>query len=105
MHQELALRPEPAPSISGERTRWNQVVNVRVVAQLARPGLQHAHHPDLPTQEARVGRQLLQGCRRTPKQKRVQLRLVLTSEGTKLSREGEGHQEIGDGKQEVLLLR
>ena len=48
---------------------------------------------------------MLQRRRRSPKQKRVQLTLVLTSEGTKLSREGEGHQEIGDGKQEVLLLR
>jgi hypothetical protein len=31
-------------------------------AQVTRPGLQHANHSNLPTQEARIGRELLQGC-------------------------------------------
>jgi hypothetical protein len=86
-------------------TRWGNGSVMRSVNHtVARPGLQHAHHPDLPTKETRIGRQLLQCRRRTPEEQRVEAALVLTSEGTKLSREGEGDQEIGDGKQELLLL-
>ncbi len=77
---------------------------MRVVAQVARPGLQHTDHPDLPTQKARIGGELLQGRRRTPEEEGVDATLLLASELAKLGWEGEDHQEVGHRQAQFLLL-
>ncbi len=104
VHQEAACGPESAGSIQGECASRHEVVNVRVVAQVARPGLQHTDHPDLPTQKARIGGELLQGRRRTPEEEGVDATLLLASELAKLGWEGEDHQEVGHRQAQFLLL-
>ena len=59
MHQQPPLRYTPVGSIRGERASGHEVVDVRMVAQVARPGLQHTQHSDLTTQEALIGGELL----------------------------------------------
>ena len=53
--------PGTHPAGFVERTAGDEVVNVRVIPQIPRPGLQDARHPQLPAQVPRVGRQIGQG--------------------------------------------
>src|SRR5439155_21473032 len=83
----------------------DQVVDVRVVADLARPGLQHAEHAKLATQEARVQGQLLQSRSRGSKQQVVHGRLVAVGDVAQFGGQGEGDQEVRDWQQQLLLPR
>ncbi len=65
MHQELALRRNPTGTIRCERASRHEVVDVRMVAEIACSGLQHTDHADLPTQETLISGELLQGRCRT----------------------------------------
>ncbi len=47
-------------------------MNMRMVAQVVGLGLEHAEHADLPTEEARIGGELLEGGGRGVKEEGVQ---------------------------------
>jgi hypothetical protein len=71
MHEKSSPTDHPGLSIWCECDGWHQVMDVRVKAQVAGPGLQHANHADLPAQEARVVCQLLERGGRGAKQECV----------------------------------
>ncbi len=83
---------------------WHQIVNVRVIVQVAGPGLEYAEHSHLPAEEAGIGGKLLERGRRRAKQNRVQAALVLPEQITEGRRHREGHEEVRDGQQQRLLL-
>src|SRR6266545_3615075 len=104
MHQKVAFSNQPAFAIRRQGKGWHQIVDVGVVAQVARPGLQDAQHAHLPTQEARVLSQLLERGRGRTKEQRVDRLGLLSSERAELRRQCKGDQEVGNRQQQRLLL-
>jgi hypothetical protein len=51
MHQGIAVPDQPPFAICSQGKGRHQIVDVRVVAQVARPGLQDAQHANLATQK------------------------------------------------------
>jgi hypothetical protein len=75
-----------------------------LVEQITSPSMEHAHHPDLAANEARVGGQFQQGIGRGAKQDAVNGFLVRTSQPAELFWESKGHHEVGDRQEQPLLL-
>jgi hypothetical protein len=69
MKQKVAFSDQPALAIRRQGKCRHQIVDVGMVAQVARPGLQGAEHANLPTQEPRVLGQLLERGRGRVKRK------------------------------------
>src|SRR5829696_3559022 len=78
MHEKGAPTDDPSLLIWRKSEGRNQIMDVRMVAQVARPGLQHAQHTNLPTQEAWILSELLQSSGGGAKQQRVDRAWVLT---------------------------
>ena len=78
-------------------------MHVGMVDELAGPGMQDAHHPNLATHKARIMGKLLGGLCGSPKQQVVHALLVLAGKLAKFSGEGEGQQEIGNRQQQFPL--
>lgn len=57
--KEVFARREPA-AVFTQPASCDDVVNVRMIEQLARPGMKHADHPDASTYEPGVVGQFLQ---------------------------------------------
>ncbi len=76
MHQEHGRGLDPAP-IRSQPDGGNEVVNVRMGAQVPRPGLQHTYHADLATQKAWIVGQLLERRGGTAEEERRDAPLVL----------------------------
>ena len=82
----------------------NEIVDVRMVGQVASPGVQHAHHPDLAANPTRLLCQLL-GCRcRGFEEQIIEQALVRASDLIEASWQGEGEQEVGNRQEQILLL-
>ena len=64
MHEKGVAGAQPALSVGGETATRNELMDVRMIHQVAGPRLQHPQQPDLPTHETRVSRQFLQRRRR-----------------------------------------
>ena len=97
------MRLEPGPPIRMHATARNEVVQVRMVDQVAGPGMQDAHHPNLSTHKARITGKLLGGLCGSPKQQVVNALLVLAGDLAELGREGEGKQEVGNRQEQFPL--
>ena len=78
-------------------------MHVRMVEQVACPGVQHAHHPDLAAHKAWISGQLLGCLGRSAEEQVVDQLLVLAGEQAQFSGKGEGQQEVGDGQEQSLL--
>jgi hypothetical protein len=72
-------------------------VDVGVVAQVARPGLQDAQHANLPAQEARILGELLERCGRRTKQQGIDRLRVRAGDGTQFGGQGEVTRKEGTG--------
>ena len=83
--------------------RGRQVMHVGMVGQLAGPGMQDAHQPDLATHKARIASELLGSLCGSPEQQVVNAFLVLAGKLAELCGEGEGQQEVGHGQQQFPL--
>lgn len=79
-------------------------MNMGMIIQITRPGMEHSHDPDSATQKAVVRRQLPQSFRGCMEHDRVDGPLVRTSQFPEFSGQGEGHQEITGLQEELLLL-
>ena len=78
-------------------------MNVRMIDELAGPGVQHAQQADSAADEARVLGQFQQRRGGSAKEQVVDQLLITAGEGAQLFREGEGDEEVIDGEQETLL--
>src|SRR6266508_5045614 len=81
----------------------NEIVEVRMVRQVASPGLQNTDHPDLSAHPTRLVCQLLSGSRRRFEEQIIEQALVRASNLIKARGQGEGEQEVGDGQEQILL--
>src|SRR3954447_5918028 len=104
MYEKGALPDDPSLPIGRKRESRNQIMNVRVVAQVARPGLQHAEHANLPTQKAWILGELLQSSGGGAKQQRVDRAWVLAGKRAQTSGQREGDQKVWHWQQYVLLV-
>ncbi len=81
----------------------NEIVNVRMVRQVASPGMQHPHHPDLAANPAWLLCQLLGGCCGCFEEQVVEQALVRTGHFVEARRQREGQQEIRYMQEQALL--
>ena len=105
MHEKGSPTNDPALPIGRKREGRNKVVDVRMVAQVARPGLQHAEYANLSSQEARILGELLQSCGGSAKEQRVDRAWVLSCQRSQTRGQREGDQKVRHGQQQRLLLR
>ena len=81
----------------------NEIVDVRMVGQVATPGVQHTQHPELAANPAWLLCQLLGCCGRGFEEQIIEQALVRASDFIKARGQGEGEQEVGDGQEQILL--
>src|SRR6266487_1118148 len=96
MHQKVAFPDQPARAIRCQAKRRNQIVDVGMVTQVARPGLQDAQHANLPTQKAWVLGELLQRRSRCMKEQGIDRLRLVSSECAELRWQREGDQKVGN---------
>ncbi len=82
----------------------DQVVNMRMVAEVAGPGLQHPHHPKLSAKQTRIACKLLKGRCRGAEKAIVELAFVRAGDITETSRQRKRDQKIGHREQAAVLL-
>ena len=73
--EEIRARWKPTRPV--QTSAWNEIVNMGMIRQVARPGVKDAHQANLPAHEARVLRQLLGGLGGGLKQNMIEQFLVL----------------------------
>ena len=83
--QEHFLRGQPGLPIFSQTTRRDEVMHVRMVGQVTRPGVQNADQAECAADETRVPRQLLSRLRRGAKENIIHELLVTACEGTQLA--------------------
>jgi hypothetical protein len=103
VHQKVLLGSVPVASGS-QSASGHYVVDVRMIAQVARPGMEHAHHRNPAADESWVQSQCLYSLGGGPKQEVVHRLLVAACQRPELIRERKGHQEMGDRQQQTLLV-
>ncbi len=77
---------------------------MRVVGQISPPGVQNSHHANLPSYVFWIQRQSLGSCRGGAEEDVVEQKLVTASQDSQFIWQGESQQEVGYGKQVVLLF-
>ena len=102
--QEVVPGREPGFPVAGQAARGDEVMNVRVIGQVASPGVQDPHHSDLAADEAGVLSQFLSGCGGGFEKQVVDQALVAAGDFVEPGGQGEGEQEVGHGKEQTFLL-
>jgi len=101
--EEIVARREPSLSISAQPAAWNEIMDMRMVGQIACPAMQHSHPAYLASNETRVAGQLLGGLRRGTEQRVIEEFLVSAGEEAQLCWKGEGQQKVGHWQEQFLL--
>lgn len=78
--EEVLARGQPTESIAAQSASRGQVMNMGVVDQVACPGMQYTHQPDLSTHKARILGQLLGSLSRSAEKQSVDQLLVTVGE-------------------------
>ena len=79
-------------------------MDMRMVVQIAPPGVKYAHHADLSTNIARVPSQILQRGSRGAKEGIVDRFLIAASDPMQAGWQGESDHEVRRRQQQLLLL-
>src|SRR5258706_13732713 len=79
-------------------------MDVRMIQQVAPPGVQHGQDGELATHILRVPSQFLQRGRRGLEQQRVENFLMGINQGTQWSRQGEGQKVVSTSQKLLALL-
>jgi hypothetical protein len=82
----------------------NEIVDMGMVAQVTRPGLENAKHPEVAAKMAWVLGQLLECSSRGPKETIIDLALIGSRKRPEFCRYGKRDKKVGDGQQQRLLL-
>ena len=98
------LHAHPAQLIGGESAAGHEQVDVRMVAQVARPGLQHGGQAQLGAQMFGVGRQILQRAGAFPEQRAIPHACGGADRLAQFCGHGEGDEEVRHGQQARALL-
>ena len=80
MEKESGSAADPALSIGGQATAWDQAMDVRMVCQSLSPGMEHGQEADFGAQVFRVGGDGAQCLRRRGEEQVVEQGLVLVGE-------------------------
>lgn len=102
--QEVMVGREPGAVIEGQPTGRDEIVNVRMVGEVASPGVQNADQTELSADKTGVLCQKLCCSCRGLKEQVIDKRLVTAGEWAQGSRDGEGEHEVRDGQQKILLF-
>jgi hypothetical protein len=102
--QEVMVSSEPGSVIGGQPTSGDEIVNVRMVGQVASPGVQDTDQTELSADKAGVLGQMLCCSYRGLKEQVIDKRLVTAGEWAQGGRDGEGEHEVRDRQQEILLF-
>jgi len=102
--EPAASGSNPSGVIEIQSADWNETVQVRMMPQVLRPGVQHSKHANACAEMAWIGRDLEQGLRGCPKQQAIEHALVPECEWRQLLRYGEDHMSIGHRQQACGLL-
>jgi hypothetical protein len=93
----------PAEAVRGQTAAGYEQVDVRMVAQIARPGLEHRGDAEFGAEVFGLGGQVLQRAGAFPEQGGIPLPLGGADGFAQLLRHREGHQEIRHGQQARAL--
>ena len=104
MEQEIVFDRDPGASIQAQAAAWNEIMNVGMKDQGARPGMEHAQHSQLRAQAFGIGRQVLQGLDAGGKEQVQAEAQMGADEKPEGFGHGEGDQEVRDWKEQTLLL-
>ena len=96
--QKVLSGGQPSLTIGGQATTGNEVVNVRVVAEIASPGMEDADETHLPTDKTRILGQTLDSGGRGAEEGVVENFRVGTGDSSELAGEGESEEEVGGGE-------
>ena len=97
--EETGSAVDPAGVIESEPTGGDEAMQVRMVAQVLAPGMEHGEHSDACTEMARICGDLQQGFGCGTKQQVVEQALVAECERCQLFWQGEDDMRIGHGQQ------
>lgn len=104
--QEVRIRwHAPGAPVVLEAAGGDEQVDVRVVGEVAPPGVEDSEDAEGRTDPARIVGQGLEGVRGLADQQVVHHTLVRTSHGTERGRYGEGGEEVAAGKQTLAQMR
>ena len=95
---------DPAGVIKSQSAGGNEAVQVWMMSQVLRPGVQHGKHTDACTEMAWIGSDLEQRLGSCPKQQGVEEPLVAQCERRQLFGYGEDHMGVGHRQQTSSLL-
>ncbi len=95
---------DPAGVIKSQSAGGNEAVQVWMMSQVLRPGVQHGKHTDARTEMAWIGSDLEQRLGSCPKQQGVEEPLVAQCERRQLFGYGEDHMGVGHRQQTSSLL-
>ena len=102
--QEMMVGREPGTVIGGQPTGRDEIVNVRMVGQVASPGVQDTDQTELSADKTGVlGQMLCRSCRGT-KEQVIDKRLVTAGDWAQGGGQGEGEHEVRDWQQKILLF-
>ena len=104
MDEEVLAGREPGLAIKRQSAARDQTMQMGMVSQVPSPGLQDGDHADFAAYEARILRQLLQGCCSAAEEQIVDAPLMAACDCLKLGRQCEGDHEVGDWQEEALLF-
>jgi hypothetical protein len=102
--QEMMVGREPGAVIGGQATGGDEIVNVRMVAQVASPGVQDTDQTELSPDKTGVLGQMLCRSRRGLKEQVIDKRLVTAGDWAQGGGQGEGEHEVRDWQQQILLF-
>ena len=102
--QEVMVGREPGAVIEGQPTGRDEIVNVRMVGEVASPGVQNADQTELSADKTGVLCQKLCCSCRGLKEQVIDKRLVTAGEWAQGGGDGEGEHEVRDWQQKILLF-
>lgn len=102
--KEARAGGDPLSSIEAQAAAGHEVVNVRMIDEGARPGVEHAQHSQLRAQSFGIGGQILQGLRAAGKEQVQPDLLMRADEEPQGFRHGEGQPEARHGPRKRLRL-
>ena len=102
--QELLAGGDPLAAVPAEAAAGDEIMNVGMEDEGARPGVEHAQYSELRAESLGMGGQILQGFGGERKEEVQRQLLMRTEKPPQWFRNGEGHQEVRCGQEQPGAL-